>query len=61
MLWDGLGLVVKRVEAVSSSDPVELRLISANPVYAPYAVPAQDVHMVGKVVWVLRNSAIWLA
>ena len=61
VLWDGLGLVVKRVEAVSGGDPAELRLISANPVYAPYAVPAQDVHMVGKVVWVLGNSAIWLA
>ncbi len=56
VLWDGLGLVVKRVEAVSGSDPAELRLISANPVYEPYAVPAQDVHMVGKVVWVLRKA-----
>jgi len=46
---------------VSGSDPAELRLISANPVYEPYAVPALDVHMVGKVVRVLRNSAIWLA
>ena len=56
VLWDGLGLVVKRVEAVSGSDPAELRLLSANPVYEPYAVPAQDVHMVGKVVWVLRKA-----
>ena len=56
VLWDGLGLVVKRVEAVTGSDPAELRLISANPVYEPYAVPAQDVHMVGKVVWVLRKA-----
>ena len=53
---DGPGPVVKRVEAVSGSDPAELRLISANPVYEPYAVPAQDVHMVGKVVWVLRRA-----
>ena len=56
VLWDGIGLVVKRVEAVSGSDPAELRLISANPVYAPYAVPAQDVHMIGKVVWVFRKT-----
>ena len=56
MLWDGLGLVVKRVGAISSSDPAEFRLISANPVYEPYAVPAQDVHMVEKVVWVLRKA-----
>ena len=56
VLWDGLGLVVKRIEAVGGSDPAELRLISANPIYEPYAVPAQDVHMVGKVVWVLRKA-----
>ena len=56
VLRDGLGLVVKRVKAVSCSEPAELRLISANPVYEPYAVPAQDVHMVGKVVWVLRTA-----
>ena len=29
VLWDGFGLVVKRVEAVSGSDPAELRLISS--------------------------------
>ena len=56
MLRDGFGLVVKRVEAAAGSDLAELPLISANPVYAPYAVPAQDVHMVGKVVWVLRRA-----
>jgi len=56
VLWDGLGLVIERVEAVAGSDPAELRLISANPVHAPYAVPAQDVHMVGKDVWVLRKA-----
>ena len=55
VLWDGLGFVVKRVKAVAGSDPAELRLISANPIDAPYAVPAQDVHMVGKVVWALRK------
>ena len=56
LVGEGDRLIVKRVEAVSGSDPAELRLISANPVYAPYAVPAQDVHMVGKVVWVLRKA-----
>ena len=47
VLWDGLRLVVKRVEAITGSDPAKFRLISANPTYAPYEVPAQDVHMVG--------------
>lgn len=56
MPWDGLGLVVKRVEALSGGEPAELRQISAGPVCEPYAVPAQDVHVVGKVVWVLRRA-----
>lgn len=56
VLWDGLGLVVKRVEDVSGSDPAELRVISADPAYEPYAVSSHDVHMVGKVVWVLREG-----
>lgn len=56
VLWDGLGLVVKRIEPVPGSDPAELRLVSANPIYEPYAVPAQDVRMVGKVVWVLTKA-----
>lgn len=56
VLRDGLGRVVKRVEAVSNSDPAELRLTSVNPAYEPYAVPVQDLQMVGKVVWVPRKA-----
>ena len=55
-LWDRLGLVIKRAVAGSGSGPAEHRLISANPVYAPCTVPAQNVHMVGKVVRVLRKA-----
>ena len=35
VLWDGNGLVVKRVETMRG-DPSRLRLISANPDYAPF-------------------------
>ena len=35
-LWDGTGLVVKRVEVLPQTDPSRLRLISANPAYQPY-------------------------
>ena len=42
VLWDGNGLVVKQVERVQGheeggAEPPRLRLISANPDYAPYA------------------------
>ncbi len=60
VLWDGNGLVVKQVEAVQShgageDKPPRLRLISANPDYAPYSCLAQDVHVLGKVLWVVRR------
>ena len=55
VLWDGNGLVVKRVEAVRDPGPPRLRLISANPDYAPYTCLADDAHVVGKVLWAMRR------
>ena len=54
VLWDGNGLVVKRVEAVRGK-PRRLRLISANPDYEPYTCLAEDAHIAGKVVWAVRR------
>ena len=56
VLWDGNGLVVKRVESVNDpgSAPV-LRLISANPDYADYTCLADDAHIIGKVLWTVRR------
>ena len=50
----GTGLVVKRVEALPGE--ARIRLLSANPDYAPYTALAEEVHVVGKVVWVLRRT-----
>ena len=60
VLWDGIGLVVKHVEVVrgdaaDEDEPPHLRLISANPDYAPYSCLARDAHILGKVVWVVRR------
>lgn len=43
-LWDGAGLVVKRVQRFGA----QLRLLSDNPAYPPYDVPAADVIVVGR-------------
>ena len=67
VLWDGDGLVVKRVEPVRRQPddpgpgpdpgpdpdpgPPRLRLISANPDYPPYTRLADDLHIVGRVLW----------
>ena len=54
MLWDGTGLVVKRVE-VLTPDGV-LRLRSANPEYPAYTRRAEEVHVVGKVLWKVTRA-----
>jgi phage repressor protein C with HTH and peptisase S24 domain len=56
-IWDGDGLVVKRIERIwrDDSEDVHLRLISDNPLHAPYEVPASIVSVVGRVVWFGRH------
>ena len=54
VLWDGAGLVVKRVEHVRDADPPQLRLKSNNH-YDDYTCLAADAHVVGKVLWTLRR------
>ena len=56
VLWDGNGLVVKRVERVAEGNGAPgLRLKSANAEYADYTAPAGDVHIFGKVLWTVRT------
>ena len=56
VLWDGNGLVVKRVERVAGAGGEPgLRLKSANAQYGDYTAPAADVHIVGKVLWTVRR------
>ena len=49
VLWDGTGLVVKRVAGLSADGM--LSLLSANPDYPAYECRAEEAHIVGKVVW----------
>ncbi len=56
VLWDGNGLVVKRVERVTdAAGEPGLRLKSTNLDYADYTAPARDVHILGKVLWTVRR------
>ena len=57
-VWDGSGLVVKRIEIDGGDGRGEpmLRLKSANPEYADYAVPAAEARIVGKVLWTIRRA-----
>ena len=55
MLRLGDELVVRQVEAVEEDEPPRIRLIAANPGYAPSTCLARDVRVIGKVVWVVRR------
>lgn len=51
MIWDGSGLVAKRVEHISNSDPPKLVIYSINPEYQTYERNAAEVNIIGRVVW----------
>lgn len=50
VLWDGLGVVLKRVEVVMGSEPKRIRIMSINPAYPAYELPMDDVRINGRVV-----------
>ena len=55
VLFDGLGLVAKRLEHVADSEPAAVRVISDNPIYAPYERSAEEVNIVGRIRWFARE------
>lgn len=54
-LWDGFGMVVKRLERVPRSDPAAIRLISDNPLHQPTVLTADEVNIIGRIVWFARR------
>ena len=55
VIWDGLGLVAKRIEHVPHSDPPKVVLKSLNPEYDSYERSADEIRIVGRAVWVSRK------
>jgi phage repressor protein C with HTH and peptisase S24 domain len=55
ILWDGFGLVLKRLEIIPNSEPPAVRLIPRNTQYATYERPLADVtihaRVIGKWTW----------
>lgn len=54
-LWDGFGVVIKRLERVPQSDPASIRLISDNPAHEAYELTGDEVNIIGRVVWFARR------
>lgn len=55
VLFDGLGLVAKRIEFLAQSKPPALRILSDNPQYLPYERAIAEVNIIGRVVWFARE------
>lgn len=54
-LWDGLGVVVKRLEHIPNSDPIMLRISSDNPHHGSYERTLEEVNIIGRVIWFARR------
>lgn len=54
-LWDGFGVVVKRLELIPNSEPPSVQLISDNDRHSAYERTADEVNIIGRVVWVARR------
>jgi phage repressor protein C with HTH and peptisase S24 domain len=50
VVWDGLALVLKRVEYVPHSDPPRVRISSDNPRYQPYERTLEEAYIQGRVI-----------
>lgn len=55
ILHDGLGLVAKQIEHVPDSDPPRIRIRSANPDFQVYERTADEVRLIGRVIWFSRR------
>ena len=54
-LWDGFGVVVKRLELIPNSDPPLLRISSDNANHNEYKRTIEEVNIIGRVVWYGRR------
>lgn len=50
-LWDGLGLVVKRLDPILDADEPRVAIISDNPKHRAYERTMDEIRIVGRVVW----------
>ena len=55
VIWDGMGIVAKRVEHVPHSDPTKVIIKSLNPEYQTYERNAEEVNIIGRVVWASKR------
>ena len=50
-----MGLGAKRLDHIPNSEPPRVRIISDNPLYAPYEGTAEEVNIIGQIRWFARE------
>lgn len=55
VLFDGMGLVAKRLEHIPNSEPPQVRIISDNTLYSPYERTAEEISIIGRIRWFGRE------
>lgn len=55
IIFDGMGLLAKRIEFLPQSAPPSIRLLSDNTQYYPYERAIAETHIIGRVVWFARE------
>lgn len=50
VLWDGYGLILKRIALVPGVTPRRVRIMSINPDYPTHEVAVEDIHINGRVI-----------
>lgn len=55
VIWDGMGVVAKRIEHVPNSEPATVVIKSVNPAYQTYERAAEEVTIIGRVIWTARR------
>lgn len=55
VLFDGMGLVAKRLEYLAQSKPPSVRILSDNPQYHSYECTIDETEIIGRVVWFARE------
>jgi hypothetical protein len=53
--WDGMGVVAKGVEHLPHSEPPKVIIKSLNPEYQNYERDAEEVNIVGRVIWAAKR------
>ena len=51
VIWDGLGIVAKRIEHIPTVEPSRRVIKSVNPIYGDYERPTEEVNIIGRVIW----------